>query len=87
MVSQSLQSLQEIENQKKSYQISMREVFQSVIQRTHNLSASGKIIIEEHAALDEKIDNLQSTLLIPIIVNLVENAFQTKKGITCPNSH
>jgi signal transduction histidine kinase len=76
LVSHSLHSLQEIEDQKKSYTMTVREIFEVVLERTSKISTQGKAIITENQGLDESLDNLQTALLIPILVTLVENAFQ-----------
>ena len=76
LVSESLQALKEFENQNISYQITIAELFDQVIQRTHKTFPSAQISICKNNALNQNIDNLQSTLLLPILTSLVDNALE-----------
>ena len=80
LVSQSLLALQEIEEQKKSYDLSLGEIFEVAIKRLRNASGKKEIKIEETPTLSTKLDNLQSSLVLPILISLMENALQAKKG-------
>ena len=68
LVTQSLQSLQVVENKSGSY---------TVGKRTKEISGGGRITIPRSSGLSQSVDNLQSTLLLSIIISLVENAFET----------
>ena len=76
LVSESLQALKEFEYQNISYQITIGELFGQVIQRTHKTFPSAQISICKNNALNQNIDNLQSTLLLPILASLVDNALE-----------
>ena len=76
LVSESLQALKEFENQNISYQITIGELFDQVIQRTHKTFPSAQISTCKNNALNQNIDNLQSTLLLPILTSLVDNALE-----------
>ena len=76
LVSESLQALKEFENQNISYQITIGELFDQVIQRTHKIFPSAQISTCKNNALNQNIDNLQSTLLLPILTSLVDNALE-----------
>ena len=71
LVSESLQALKEFENQNISYQITIAELFDQVIQRTHKTFPSAQISICKNNALNQNIDNLQSTLLLPVLTSLL----------------
>ena len=77
LVTQSLQSLQDVENNRGSYTISLCELFEQVVIRTKEISGGGRITIPRSSGLSQSVDNLQSTLLLSIITSLVENAFET----------
>ena len=77
LVTQSLQSLQDVENNRGSYTISLGELFEQVVKRTKEISGGGRITIPRSSGLSQSVDNLQSTLLLSIIISLVENAFET----------
>ena len=79
LVSQSLHSLKEIEDQKKVYQVSLREIFEIVIEKTKGISSFGNVQFQEDNSLDQTFDNLNSALLSPILITLIENAFESKK--------
>ena len=76
LVSQSLEALKEFENKKISYQITIGELFQEVVERTRKLFRNSQISYSKTNALEQNIDNLQSTLLLPILNAVVENAFE-----------
>jgi signal transduction histidine kinase len=76
LVSQSLQALKEFETKKTSYQVTIAELFNQVIERTHKLFEKVQISVSKTKALEQNIDNLQSTLLLPILNAVVENAFE-----------
>ena len=76
LVSQSLQTLREFETKKISYQVTIAELFNQVIERTHKLFENAQISVSKTNALEQIIDNLQSTLLLPILNAVVENAFE-----------
>lgn len=76
LVSQSLQALKEFETKKFSYQVTIAELFNQVIERTHKLFEKAQISVLKTNALEQIIDNLQSTLLLPILNAVVENAFE-----------
>ena len=76
LVSQSLQTLREFETKKISYQVTVAELFNQVIERTHKLFENAQISVSKTNALEQIIDNLQSTLLLPILNAVVENAFE-----------
>ena len=76
LVSQSLEALKEFEIKKISYQITIGELFQEVIERTRKLFRNSQISFSKTNALEQNIDNLQSTLLLPILNAVVENAFE-----------
>ena len=76
LVSQSLQALKEFETKKISYQVTIAELFNQVIERTHKLFEKAQISVSKTNALEQIIDNLQSTLLLPILNAVVENAFE-----------
>lgn len=77
LVSQSLNSLKEIEEQKQYYQVSLRDILQSIVARAQDNFPKGKIIVEDSAGLDLEMDNLRTALLTPIISTLIENAFES----------
>ena len=76
IVSQSLQALKELETQKVSYQITIGELFQQVVTRTAQLFQNPKISVQKTNALTQSIDNLQGTLLLPILSAVVDNALE-----------
>ena len=76
LVTQSLQTLREFESKKISYQVTVAELFNQVIERTHKLFEKAQISVSKTNALEQSIDNLQSTLLLSIINAVVENAFE-----------
>ena len=76
LVSQSLQALKEFETKKFSYQVTIAELFNQVIERTHKLFEKAQISVSKTNDLEQIIDNLQSTLLLPILNAVVENAFE-----------
>ena len=76
IVSQSLQALKELETQKVSYQITIDELFQQVVTRTAQLFQNPKISVQKTDALTQSIDNLQGTLLLPILSAVVDNALE-----------
>ena len=80
LVSQSLHSLQDVENRQTAYTISLAELFQQVVRKKMGISKDGSVIVKPSTALSQTIDNLQSTLLLSIITSLVENAFETFPG-------
>ncbi len=80
LVNDSLLSLQEIEDRKNFYELSIGEIFEGVEKRASSVSSAGRLMIEDSEVLHEKLDNLHSALLTPILVSLVENAFQAKAG-------
>ena len=77
LVSQSLHSLQDVENRQTAYTISLAELFEQVVRKKVGVSTDGSITIKPSTALSQSIDNLQGTLLLSIITSLVENAFET----------
>jgi signal transduction histidine kinase len=79
LVSQSLHSLQEIENQNQAYEMRIAEIFKLVIDRTSSISKLGNVIIKDSSNDELTLDNLRSSLLSPIIISLLENAFQSRK--------
>ena len=79
LVSQSLLSLKDIENKKKLYTVTLREIFEVVIEKTKGISSSGTVRFQEDNSLDQTFDNLNSALLSPILITLIENAFESKK--------
>ena len=80
LVSQSLHSLQDVEDRQTAYTISLAELFQQVVRKKGGISTDGSVTVKPSTALSQKIDNLQSTLLLSIITSLVENAFETFPG-------
>lgn len=76
IVSESLQALQDFETQNISYKVTIGELFDEVVERTRNLFYNGQISISKNSSLNQSIDNLQSTLLLPILTSLVDNAFE-----------
>jgi signal transduction histidine kinase len=77
LVSQSLHSLQDVENRQTAYTISLGELFEQVVRKKEGISTDGKVSIKPSIALSQTIDNLQGTLLLSIISSLLENAFET----------
>ena len=77
LVTHSLQSLQDVENNRVTYTISLGELFEQVVKRTEEIAEGGKITISPSAVLSQSVDNLQCNLLLSIITSLVENAFET----------
>ena len=75
LVSQSLLSLQEIEDSQKLYEMSLREIFQIVTKRTLEIARKGKLVFEENDHLEQKFDNLNCHLLTPILVSLNRECF------------
>jgi signal transduction histidine kinase len=80
LVSQSLHSLQDVENQQTAYTISLTELFDQVVRKKVEISIDGSVTIKPSTALSQSVDNLQSNLLLAIITSLVENAFETFPG-------
>jgi signal transduction histidine kinase len=76
LVSESLQALKEFENQKVSYQVTISELFDQVIERTYKLFPNAQILVPKNKALNQNIDNLQSTLLLPILTAVIDNAYE-----------
>ena len=74
LVSQSLEALKEFENKKISYQVTIGELFQQIVERTRKLFLNAQISVSKTNALEQNIDNLQSALLLPILNAVVENA-------------
>ena len=54
------------------------EIFQIVTKRTLEIARKGKLVFEENDHLEQKFDNLNCHLLTPILVSLIENAFESK---------
>ena len=79
LVSQSLLALQEIEEQKKSYELSIGEIFHIAIKRVRSPLKKEEVVIEENPSLSTKLDNLQSSLVLPILVSILENSLQAKE--------
>ena len=79
LVSQSLLALQEIEEQKKSYELSIGEIFHIAIKRVRSPLKKEEVVIEESSSLSTKLDNLQSSLVLPILVSILENSLQAKE--------
>lgn len=79
LVSESLNALQELDQQKKSYELSIFEIFEISQNRSKNATQYGSVTIERNSVLESSLDNLNSTLVIPILVCLIENSFQAKK--------
>jgi signal transduction histidine kinase len=77
LVSQSLHSLQDVENRQTAYTISLAELFEQVVRKKVGISTDGSVTVKPSTALSQSIDNLQGTLLLSIITSLVENAFET----------
>jgi signal transduction histidine kinase len=77
LVSQSLHSLQDVENRQTTYTISLAELFEQVVRKKVGISTDGSVTVKPSTALSQSIDNLQGTLLLSIITSLVENAFET----------
>lgn len=80
LVSHSLHSLQDVENQQTAYTISLNELFDQVVRKKVEISTDGSVTIKPSKALSQSVDNLQSNLLLAIITSLVENAFETFPG-------
>ena len=80
LVSQSLHSLQDVEDRQTAYTISLAELFQQVVRKKVGISTDGSVTVKPSTALSQTIDNLQGTLLLSIITSLVENAFETCPG-------
>mgnify|MGYP001372579449 CR=1 FL=1 len=80
LVSQSLHSLQDVENRQTAYTISLAELFQQVVRKKVGISTDGSVTVKASKALSQSVDNLQSNLLLAIITSLVENAFETFPG-------
>ncbi len=80
LVSQSLHSLQDVEDRQTAYTISLAELFQQVVRKKVGISTDGSVTVKPSTALSQTIDNLQGTLLLSIITSLVENAFETFPG-------
>ena len=80
LVSHSLHSLQDVENQQTAYTISLTELFDQVVRKKVEISKEGSVTIKPSKALSQSVDNLQSNLLLAIITSLVENAFETFPG-------
>ena len=78
LVTQTLNSLKEIEEQKKYFQITIKEILNSVIERTIKKFPHCNILLGNDPSLETKLDNLQSALLLPILTTLTENAFESK---------
>tara|TARA_B100001093_G_scaffold505114_2_gene561951 strand:+ start:1189 stop:2511 length:1323 start_codon:yes stop_codon:yes gene_type:complete len=78
LVSESLNALQEVDQKKKSYELSILEIFEISQSRSKNSAKNGRVSIEKNSVLENSLDNLNSTLVIPILVCLIENAFQAK---------
>ena len=81
LVTQSLLALQEIEEQKKSYQLTIGEIFHVAIKRVRNPLKKEKVVIEENSSLSTKLDNLQSSLVLPILISIIENSLQAKEDV------
>ena len=77
LVSQSLNSLKEIEEQKKYYQVSLRDILKSIVTRALDNFPKGQIIVTDSAGLNLKMDNLRTALLTPIVSTLIENALES----------
>jgi signal transduction histidine kinase len=80
LVSHSLHSLQDVENQQTAYTISLTELFDLVVRKKVEISIDGSVTIKPTKALSQSVDNLQSNLLLAIITSLLENAFETFPG-------
>jgi signal transduction histidine kinase len=80
LVSHSLHSLQDVENQQTAYTISLTELFDQVVRKKVEISIDGSVTIKPTKALSQSVDNLQSNLLLAIITSLLENAFETFPG-------
>ena len=80
LVSQSLHSLQDVENRQTAYTISLAELFEQVVRKKVGISTDGSVTVKPSTALSQTIDNLQGTLLLSIITSLLENAFETFPG-------
>ena len=80
LVSQSLHSLQDVEDRQTAYTISLAELFQQVVRKKGGISTDGSVTVKPSTALSQTIDNLQGTLLLSIITSLLENAFETFPG-------
>ncbi len=80
LVSQSLHSLQDVENRQTAYTVSLTELFEQVVRKKGGISTDGSVTVKPSTALAQTIDNLQGTLLLSIITSLVENAFETFSG-------
>ena len=78
LVSQSLQSLQDVENNRETFSITVVELFKQVVKRTERISRNGHLNIESENEVPEEIGNLQSTMLLAILTLLVENAFEAQ---------
>ena len=77
LVSHSLHSLQEVENQQTAYTITLTELFDQVVRKKAEISTDGSVTIKPTKVLSQSVDNLQSNLLLAIITTLLENAFET----------
>jgi signal transduction histidine kinase len=77
LVSHSLHSLQEVENQQTAYKITLTELFDQVVRKKAEISTDGSVTIKPTKVLSQSVDNLQSNLLLAIITTLLENAFET----------
>ena len=77
LVSHSLHSLQDVENQQTAYTITLTELFDQVVRKKAEISTDGSVTIKPTKVLSQSVDNLQSNLLLAIITTLLENAFET----------
>ena len=80
LVSQSLHSLQDVENRQTTYTVSLAELFEQVVRKKEGISTDGTVTVKPSTALLQTIDNLQGTLLVAIMTSLMENAFETFTG-------
>ena len=78
LVSQSLQSLQDVENNRETFSITVAELFKQVVKRTERVSRNGHLDIESENEVPNEIGNLHSTMLLAILTLLVENAFEAQ---------
>ena len=78
LVSQSLQSLQDVENNRETFSITVFELFKQVAKRTERVSHNGHLDIGSRNEVPNEIGNLHSTMLLAILTLLVENAFEAQ---------
>jgi len=81
LIEQTLNTLRECDLNEESYSFEAQEILNLAANKFNEEGSEFRVSVLGSAAADQKIDNLQANLILPILHNLIQNSIDSGPGV------